>query len=126
MIGKFKQNANAKLATTQEEYKKLGLRKGKPELWENGLRTNGDTGSYEWWSIECEFECGTDINIVFYTKDFFDVEGISCPTAVINVTYPDGSISKSVITEGKGTKIRALKEVCDVKIGNCSFFNSII
>ena len=39
---------HAWLASTAGEYEKLGLKKGVPEHWEDGLRTDGSKGSYEW------------------------------------------------------------------------------
>ena len=33
-------------------YQKMGLKKGEVEIWEDGLRTDGSKGSYEWWYFD--------------------------------------------------------------------------
>ena len=39
---------HAWMAGSQEEYAKLKLSGEKVEPWEDGIRTNGAKGSYEW------------------------------------------------------------------------------
>jgi hypothetical protein len=107
------------LAHKKEDYKRLGITK-EPAIWEDGMRTDGQAGSYEWWYFDAEYTDGTKIVVVFYTKYEFDVKGEACPTIRFDLTLPDGrSISKK-ISEEKGSTIRASKEKCDVKIDRSS------
>ncbi|MFI3326706.1 MAG: lipocalin-like domain-containing protein [Clostridia bacterium] len=109
-----------RLLSTPEDYKKLGLKKGTPEIWEDGLRTDGGPGSYEWWYVDSEFDNGMVIVLTFYTKNHFDAKGPAHPTANLTITYPDGHrVSRDVRGE-KGKTITASKERCDVTICDTS------
>ena len=33
-------------------YQKLGLTRNKVEIWEDGMRTDGSKGTYEWWYFD--------------------------------------------------------------------------
>lgn len=107
------------LAHTNEDYKRLGITK-EPANWEDGMRTDGQAGSYEWWYFDAEFTDGTKIVVVFYTKYEFDLKGEACPTIRFDLTMPDGRNISKKISEEKGSTIRASKETCDVKIDRSS------
>ena len=49
-------------------YKKMGLTKDKVEIWEDGLRTDGSKGNYEWWYSDFSFEDGTKCKELKGTK----------------------------------------------------------
>lgn len=36
-------------------YNKLGLTRNKVELWEDGMRTDGSRGTYEWWYFDSSY-----------------------------------------------------------------------
>jgi len=101
-----------------ENYEDLGLNRNKVEIWEDGLRTTGQRGTYEWWYTDAEFNNGMTIVIVFFTKNGFDVPGKARPTVTMNITYPDGTDLQRQFQEKKGTLIRAASDRCDVEIGN--------
>jgi hypothetical protein len=112
-------NKSVALANKKEDYKRLGITK-EPAIWEDGMRTNGQAGSYEWWYFDAEYTDGTKIVVVFYTKNEFDVKGKACPTIRFDLTLPDGRIISKKISEEKGSTIRASKEKCNVKIDKSS------
>ncbi|MBE2221273.1 MAG: hypothetical protein IAF02_07020 [Anaerolineae bacterium] len=105
------------MATDDEHYEKIGIQKSQPEAWEDGMRTDGQEGSYEWWYVDSEFEDGTTIVTVFYTKDGFDVPGPAQPTVYIDITYPDGTVVHEGFSEEAGNVIDASTEIADVQIG---------
>jgi hypothetical protein len=107
------------LAKDDEYFKKLGISK-KPAAWEDGIRTTGGEGTFEWWYFDAEYSNGTKVVVMFYTKNKLDVRGVSNPTASIDITLPDGKKITKEFSEGQGQKIRASKEQCDVKIGQSS------
>src|SRR2546423_4756338 len=39
----------AVLASTPAQYQQFGLQKGQVAPWEDGIRTDGGPGSFEWW-----------------------------------------------------------------------------
>ena len=45
----------ARAATTPKDYKRLGVKPGTPELWEDALRTTGKKGEFEWWYFDGKF-----------------------------------------------------------------------
>jgi hypothetical protein len=39
-----------------------------PEKWEDGIRTSGEKGTYEWWYFDAHLDDGSTVVIVFFTK----------------------------------------------------------
>ena len=107
------------LAGTDADYSALGLSKAGTAIWEDGMRTDGGPGSYEWWYTDAELEDGTIIVTVFYTKDHFDVPGPAKPTAEIQITYPDGTSLRRTVYLNPGTTLSASKRLCEVTAGEC-------
>ncbi|MBN2880323.1 MAG: hypothetical protein JXN65_11925 [Clostridia bacterium] len=104
------------LALSDKLYNNLGIKKNNVETWEDGIRTTGKKGTYEWWYTDTEFEDGTTIVVVFYTKFGFDIQGPSRPTVSIDITYPNGTKLSKTASEEKNKLIDASKEKCDVKV----------
>ena len=107
----------AYLASTEEHYKNLGLKKDTVEVWEDALRTDGKSGSFEWWYSDFLFSDGTSVVVIFYTKFGFDTYGPAHPMVSINVHYPDGTEVKDFYSEDIGTEINASKTSPDIHIG---------
>lgn len=101
-----------------DDYKRIGIKDGEVEVWEDGMRTDGKENSLEWWYSDAEFEDGTTIVVVFFSKDGFDVEGPAHPKGTIEITYPNGEKVFKSIYSSKGEVIDASKEKCDVKIND--------
>lgn len=114
---------NAFIAREDKYYEKLGIKK-ETAIWEDGIRTSGDKGTYEWWYFDSEYEDGTKVVVIFFTKNKFDVKGPANPTVVIDITLPNGKTISKSFSEGEGKKIRASKDKCDVKIGQSSIMYS--
>lgn len=112
-------NKKAFLDKSNNSYKQLGISK-EPAIWEDGMRTSGGRGTYEWWYFDAQYHDGTKIVVIFYTKNGFDVRGISNPTASIDITFPNGKNIVRYISESKGQTIRASRDKCDVNIAQSS------
>lgn len=108
----------AKLLTSVEDYEKLGISVENISVWEDGMRTDGKEGSYEWWYTDAEFDNGTTVVVVFFSKKGFDVPGKASPTANITITSADGTVLIKKSYEPTGTVINASKEYCDVQIND--------
>lgn len=117
VLKKRRKTEGAKLASSQDHYHRLNIEKGHPAAWEDGMRTHGGKNSYEWWYADAEFEDGTTIVTIFFSKYHFDVKGPACPTATLTITYPDGREIKDEICAGYNTPLVASKDRCDVVIG---------
>ena len=99
-------------------YEKMGLRRDKVELWEDGARVGGAKGEYEWWYYDSHYPDGTVLVIFFYSKMPIAVDGPIKPIASMELTLPDGTkFSEEVFATVKES--RYAKDKCDVKIGEC-------
>lgn len=111
----------AALAAKDEDYKKLGLTPGAPALWEDGLRTGGKKGSYEWWYFDSKLDDGSSLVIVFFTGPMTgkNTDGFE-PHASIELTRPDGRTYNAGIQVPYHDGCFS-KEGCDVRLGACYF-----
>ncbi len=79
-------------AFVSENYQRFGLQPGNiPEKWEDGARTTGERGTFEWWYFDGFLQDGSAIVVVFYTKDFALANGQANPTIAFNLSRPDGT-----------------------------------
>ncbi len=83
---------------------------------EDGLRTNPEGDSFEWWYFDASFNDGSTAVIVFFTKGPLEPSGPARPMVSITITLPDGGRRTAEISSDV---FYASKEQCDVRIGNC-------
>ena len=76
------------LGTTPEDYSREGMNPEAIESWEDGLRTNMQRGTFEWWYFDAEMDDGTKVVVVFYTKNMFQLEKSAEPQISIEITPP--------------------------------------
>lgn len=89
----------------------------KAQVWEDGLRTDPEKKSFEWWYFDSNFSDGTTIVITFFTKAPSHPKGPVKPQVQVVVTKPDGQkISSNHYFSPD--EFAASKEKCDVKIGS--------
>lgn len=114
------------LARSDEWYDKIGISHN-PDLREDGMRTDGLEGTYEWWYFDAEYENGIKAVLGFYTKDGVDAASPPNPTAILTLNMPDGNIIYKRMREGEGSAIRAAKDICDVQIreNTCKHENGV-
>ncbi|MDR3344159.1 MAG: hypothetical protein LBT21_00980 [Oscillospiraceae bacterium] len=106
------------LGKTAEQYARLGLEKGKVEQREDGQRTHGGPGPYEWWYLDTHLDDGTSLVLVFYTKRMMTPEKPLAPYATIDLDYPDGRHFEERL-ELADIPFSAEKDRCEVHIGPC-------
>ena len=58
----------ARLAAREEDFRALGQDRDRIALWEDGLRTGGKFGEYEWWYSDVKVSDGSSLVIIFYTQ----------------------------------------------------------
>ena len=108
------------MADRAEDYQRLGLNRDEIEPWEDGLRTHGGRGTYEWWYFDAHLDDGSKLVIVFYTKPLADVGSPLLPHIAITLDNADGSHRES-----KGfwrpDEFSASRERCHVRIAENVF-----
>src|SRR5438132_372404 len=106
----------SQLAASVQEYERLGMKKEHIEPWEDGLRTDGGKGTYEWWYFDAHLSDGSKTVIVFYTKELANVGKPLTPTIAFTLDRPDGThIERHCYPPAKA--FSASKQQCDVRIG---------
>jgi hypothetical protein len=110
----------ARLGSTAEDYKRIGIKPDQVEPWEDGARTDGSAGTYEWWYFDAHLGDGAKMVVVFFTKNFTDINKPLAPLIRIDLDLPDGT-SYNKLAEWKPEEFAAAKDHCDVRIGDNSF-----
>lgn len=108
-------------ASVANDYARFGLNPSNiPEKWEDGIRTTGGKGTYEWWYFDAHLDDSSTVVIVFYTKPFTAINKGLTPLVTIEITRPDGSkITKTHY--GEVDEFSASKDSCNTNIGSNYF-----
>ena len=110
----------ARSANRDEDYARLGLRRDRVEPWEDGMRTTGGPGSYEWWYFDSHLDDGSSLVVTFYTKWLLNPKGPEAPMIQVNLDRP-GRPTEQRFVRATPEEFRASTERCDVRIKD-SFF----
>ena len=84
--------------------------------FEDGLRTEPKSGSYEWWYFDSKYPDGSSLVVVFYTKHVTSFSKKFKPFVSLNYINPNG---KELRTELWSDDYSFSKDNCDVRIGEC-------
>lgn len=113
----------ARLGTEQKDYERLGLKKGVIEQWEDGLRTNGKFGEYEWWYFDAKLEGGYSLVIIFYSQPVTAATLGYSPCVSFSLTGNGYKMMEEVSFPVK--ECRFSKNGCDIQIGNNTFSGNL-
>ena len=109
----------AHTAGSPEEFARLGLSPTAIEPWEDGARTDGGRGTYEWWYFDFSLDDGATCVVVFLTKDFTRPDSPLAPVVTFSFDAADGATVSRAVT-AKAADFSAAKDRCDVRIGACT------
>jgi len=85
-------------AASDADYARLGLSRDTIAPWEDGARTDGGPGTFEWWYFDAHLQDGAALVVVFQDKDFTQPQKPLTPLVRINLDLPDGrSFQKSQV-----------------------------
>jgi hypothetical protein len=111
---------SARLGRTAEDYARIGIEPGAIKPWEDGLRTDGGKGTYEWWYFDANLDGGAKLVVVFLTKEFAAIDRPLTPAIRIDLTLPDGTPTQK-LEDLDATTFSASTDTCDVRIGENVF-----
>jgi predicted secreted hydrolase len=110
----------SRLASQPEDYNRLGIKKRQIEPREDGLRTTGGKGTYEWWYFDAHLNDGSKTVIDFFTKEIAEVDSPLSPCIRFTLDRTDGTHIEKV-AYFPAHAFSASKETCDVRIGPNTF-----
>ena len=110
----------AVMATSPEDYQRLGLSPTTIAPWEDGARTDAWAGTYEWWYFDARLADGAKVIISFMNKDLSQPQKPLSPLLRMNLELPDGRIFDKQVHYPAG-EWSAAKEHADVHIGDNLF-----
>jgi hypothetical protein len=105
----------ARLGDQDADYARLGLRRTPVEPWEDGIRTTGGPGGYEWWYFDSHLEDGSSLVITFYTKWILKPKGPEAPLITVDFDRP-GQPTRHVVVHATPAEFSAAKDHCDVRV----------
>ena len=108
------------LVNDMTDYEKLGIDPVGVKPFEDGLRTDGSSGTWEWWYFDAHLDNGAKLVVVFYTKPNTMPHLPLSPFIRIALELPDGrSVQKTKLFPAD--TFTSAKETCDVKIADNHF-----
>ena len=105
----------ARLATTPEDYQKLGLLPDVIQQKEDGLHTSGKFGEYEWWYFDAKLEGGYSLVIIFFSQPVTATTFGFAPCVSFSLT--GNGYEEQVEVSAKMKDSFFSKERCDVRVG---------
>ena len=97
-------------------YQKTGAERGRIAQWEDGFRTKGLKGSFEWWYFDSHLADGSSLVITFFAGSGKAMG----PHIDVDYTEADGTLH-SERRSVKANEFSSSAEKCDVRIGDCIF-----
>lgn len=110
----------AYLAASPADYERLKLRKGIVEPWEDGARTDGLKGSFEWWYFDSYLNDGSKLVIVFLPKNVDEMHKTIRPMITFHYDRADGAHFERIARSPAAT-FSMEKDRCDVRMGRNTF-----
>src|ERR1700689_1378806 len=110
----------ARRAASDADYERLGLSRGSVAAWEDGARTDGGRGRFEWWYFDAHLDDGAALVVMFMDKDFTGPQKPLAPIVRINLDLPDGRSLQKEQRFGPGSYAAATGHA-DVRIAGNRF-----
>lgn len=109
----------ARLADRQEDYRKLGIDPSTILRREDGLRTGGKFGEYEWWYFDAKLEGGYSLVIIFYSQPVTAATFGYAPCVSFSLTGGGYELLEEVSAPMKDCHFS--RDRCDIRIGKNTF-----
>jgi hypothetical protein len=114
-------NRLAVMANSPADYERLRLSPTSIAAWEDGARTDGSAGTYEWWYFDAHLADGAKLVVSFMDKgDIADPKGPLSPVLRLNLDLPDGRHFEKLVHH-RPDEWSAATDHADVRLGNNRF-----
>lgn len=110
----------ASIADQANDYRRIGISRNEIAVWEDGARTDGRSGTYEWWYFDAHLDDGAKLVVIFMTKDLSTPKKSLTPMIRMNLDLPDGR-SRTFIQTYPAESFTASTERADVRIADNHF-----
>jgi hypothetical protein len=111
----------AVMANSPADYERLGLSPVSISAWEDGARTDGSAGTYEWWYFDAHLADGAKLVVSFMDKgDIANPKGPLSPVLRLNLDLPDGRHFEKLVHH-PADQWSAAKDHADVRLGDNRF-----
>lgn len=110
----------ARAETLPEDYQALGLNPDYIAPWEDGCRTTGRRGEFEWWYFDSKMEDGASLVAVFYNNPFISKGRGFHPSVTLTLTRADGT-RLHVGGNVPADQCSFSTDGCQVRIGDSTF-----
>jgi hypothetical protein len=107
----------ASIAGQTNDYWRIGIKRNEVAVWEDGARTDGLSGTYEWWYFDAHLDGGAKLVVIFMTKDLSAPNKPLTPMIRLNLDLPDGR-SRSFIRTYPADSFSASADNADVRIAD--------
>jgi hypothetical protein len=110
----------ASIANEDADYRRIGIRRDEIAVREDGARTDGRRGTYEWWYFDAHLDDGAKLVVIFMTKDLSAPKKPLSPMIRLNLDLPDGR-SFTIIRDFPAESFSAATDHADVRIAGNIF-----
>lgn len=110
----------ASIANLDRDYRRIGISRDEIVESEDGARTDGGRGTYEWWYFDAHLDSGATLVVIFMTKDLSTPGKPLAPMIRLNLDLPDGT-SRSFIRTYPAHTFSAAGHTADVRIDGNTF-----
>ena len=118
------QKHTASIADDDADYRRIGIQRDEIAVWEDAARTDGRSGTYEWWYFDAHLDNGAKLVAIFMTKDLSMPKKPLSPVIRLNLDLPDGR-SYSFIRDFPAESFSAATDCTDVRIAGNTFVGDL-
>ena len=118
------QKHTASIAVSDADYRRIGIQPDRVAVWEDGARTDGGSGTYEWWYFDAHLADGAKLVIVLMTKDLSAPKKPLSPVIRLNLDLPDGR-SHNFVRDFPSESFSASPDRADVIIAGNTFVGDL-
>ena len=106
----------AVMASSPADYERLGLSPASIAPWEDGARTDGSPGTYEWWYFDAYLDDGAKLVVTFMNKDVAEPGKPLSPLLRLDLDLPDGRHFEKIVHYAPA-EWSAARDHADVRLG---------